>query len=157
MKKFNLFIGILISIGIMGMAGCGTDKSPITADIFADKMKEAGLEVKNQSEDTMAELGASEGKVAFEGENYQIEFVSFKQEEEAKSLYDMAQGKLEEAYKSETGTVKTSKSNGNYVSYKLSINDKYYVISRIGNTLVYSATNGDYKNQVKKLVEDLGY
>lgn len=157
MMKIKGIACIVACIGMLGIAGCSTDKTPVSADTFEEKMEEAGLTVNDQSEEAAEDSGMSAVKVAFEEGNYQIEYYAFEKEEDAKDLYNSVQGGLEDTYESSNGTVKTSKSVGNYASYKLSADDNYFVVSRIGNTLVYSATTSEYKNQVKELVEDLGY
>ena len=137
MRKIKSIVCAAVCAGVLGMTGCSTDKDPISADTFAEKMEEAGLKINDQSEEAPEDSGMSDVKVAFEEGKYQIEFYSFDKEEDAKSLYSKVQGDLENAYESSNGTVKTSKSVGNYASYKLSADDKYYVVSRIGDTLVY--------------------
>jgi len=126
-------------------------------NILHRKMEEAGLEINDQSDEAPEDLGMSEVRVAFDEGKYQIEFYTFDKEEDAKSMYNYVQENLEKQYESESGRVRTSKSVGNHASYKLSADEKYFVVSRIGNTLVYSAATSDYKNQVKELVEDIGY
>lgn len=157
MKKIKNIACMAVCIGIFALAGCSVDKTPVSGDTFSEKMEEAGLSINDQTAEVPEDSGMSDVRVAFEEGEYQIEFYEFTKEEDAKSLYNVQQGNLEDTYESANGTVKTSKKLGNYASYKLSADDEYYVISRIGNTLVYSATTDEYKNQVKKLVEDLGY
>lgn len=157
MKKVKSIVCMTACIGVLAMAGCNTDKTPISGDTFSEKMEEAGLSIHDQTAEKPEELGMSDVRTAIKEGEYQIEFYEFKKEEDAKSLYKEQEGKLKDKYESEKGTVKTSKERGNYASYKLYAEDEYYVLSRIGNTLVYSTTTGEYKNQVKKLVEDLKY
>ena len=157
MRKIRSILCAVSCMGMFGMVGCTTEKTPVSAETFSEKMEEAGLTINDQSEEAPEDFGTSEVKVAFEEGQYQIEYYAFEKEEDAESIYSSMQGQLEDTYESANGTVKTSKNVGNYGSYKLSADGKYYVVSRIGNTLVYSATTSDYKNQVKKLVEDLGY
>lgn len=157
MNKIKLTACILACSVIFGLTGCSTDKDPISAETFTQKMEKAGLEINDQSKEAPEDLGMSEVRVAFDEGKYQIEFYTFDKEEDAKSMYNYVQENLEKQYESESGRVRTSKSVGNHASYKLSADEKYFVVSRIGNTLVYSAATSDYKNQVKELVEDIGY
>lgn len=157
MNKIKLTACILACSVIFGLTGCSTDKDPISAEKFTQKMEEAGLEINDQSDEAPEDLGMSEVRVAFDEGKYQIEFYTFDKEEDAKSMYNYVQENLDNQYENESGRVRTSKSVGNHASYKLSADEKYFVVSRIGNTLVYSAATSDYKNQVKELVEDIGY
>lgn len=157
MMKIKNKICVAVFIGMLGIAGCSMDKTPVSADTFEEKMEDAGLTVNDQTSEAPEDFGTSDVKVAFEEGKYQIEYYDFENEEDAESLYNFVQGELEDTYENSNGTVKTSKKIGNYASYKLSADDIYFEISRIGDTLVYSTATSEYKNQVKELVEDLGY
>ena len=51
----------------------------------------------------------------------------------------------------------TSVNLKNYSVYTLSTDSKYRVLSRIDNTVVYINVDKQYKDEVKGILEELGY
>lgn len=58
--------------------------------------------------------------------------------------------------KSSTG-VETSVSLGNYSKYTLQSNNKYQVVSRVDNTVIYVDESDAYMSDIKDVLDDLGY
>lgn len=54
-------------------------------------------------------------------------------------------------------SAQTNISGKNYSKYTLSSGEKYMVVSRINNTVVYLDVNSNYKDEVKTILSELGY
>lgn len=52
---------------------------------------------------------------------------------------------------------KTSISAANYNSYTLRTKKKYYMVSRVGHTMIYSKVPEEQEDTVSKLIKSLGY
>ena len=86
---------------------------------------------------------------------YQIEFYEFDSDQKGLDFYNTNSEKFENAQ--ENGALKTTVSLGNYNKFVLSGSSKYQVVSRIGNTAVYVDADAKYKDDIKTIVEELGY
>ena len=86
---------------------------------------------------------------------YQIEFYELNTEQDAISSYNINKSKFE-AKKSSTSTY-TEVALGNNSKYTLTSNGQYMVVSRIENTFIYVHVDEEYKDEVKKILKELGY
>lgn len=158
-KKIAIIVIILIIVGA-GIIGAITlmnkEKTPITAEKFRITMKQKDY-VINDVNDQFSEYDTiKQVYVASDSSyNYQIEFYELSDELSATSFYNSNVANIQAV---ETSTSAQTSINGkNYSKYTLSTGEEYMVISRIGNTILYFNVNSNYKNEVKKIVEELGY
>ncbi len=87
-------------------------------------------------------------------DNYQIEFYDIDCDATAKQFYQLNKT----AFEQDTTAVTTSEKNSdNYDSYYMVTDTDFCLTSRIDNTVIYCYTDVEYKDEILKLVEDLGY
>lgn len=148
------FLTLLSCFFILGtLSGC-EDKTKLSAEEFKTKMSDKEFTVQDataQLEDEFVE----KVYVAITPDKYQIEFFEVKDEDVAKSSYEMNKEKIEE----KKGTVSThSEVNmGNHSKYSLGTDDRWMVVSRIDNTFIYLNVDQEYKEEVNAVLEMLGY
>ena len=87
--------------------------------------------------------------------SYQIEFLELDSDASAKNMFASNQRIFQDT--SSSNKAESSVSVSNYAKYTLESNGKYKVISRIDNTLVYVDAEIKYKDDVNKLLDELGY
>ena len=87
--------------------------------------------------------------------NYQIEFYTFENGENAKAFYDINKPTLESV--GAGNDVYTNVDKDNYNKYTITTEEKYNSITRIANTIVYSSNSKQYKDKVEKIIKKLGY
>jgi len=153
MKKYvSVFLLLLIFCTVL--AGCGK-KEPINAESFNDIMTDKGYLVLDSAELYDADTSILESSYIAVGDGYQIEFLEFKKEKDAKYSY----GLNVEKFKSNKGSshLSSSKDFFNYSTFNLTSDDHFYIVSRIDNTLIYSEAPEEFKDEIKKVFEELGY
>ena len=131
----------------------GISKDSITADKFISIMEKNDftiVNVTNQFED--ADVDVKEGYVA-KRENYQVEFYTFKNEDDAETFYKINQAKFD------TNSAKTriQLSGKNYSSFNVEANGKFKFLERINKTVIYINVDDEYKSDVKDVLKELGY
>lgn len=148
MKK--VFTLLMIAICLVTLCGCGRKEALKESDISA-KLTEMGFNVTDLT-DSMEDSNVSAVKTANNGK-YQIEYYVFKSDETAKTAYDNNSALFKENKKFKG----TEKKEDNYNRYEQKTDDYYNVVSRVGNKLIYVSINSDYKNDVKKVLNKLGF
>lgn len=148
MKKILKFIVLLTFVFIL--TACG-NKTALTTNDMIEIMSNEGFavsDVTKQIEDDRFKYVGSANNMKF-----QVEFYVFKELKDAK-----------EAYKSNvTSFNATAKTKGkettkeNYSKYVQELSDKYNVVTRIDNTLIFSSVNIEYKSELKKVLRKLDY
>ncbi len=126
------------------------------AESFRSAMQEKGyivMDAKNQ----FANYSKIE-KVyiaANESYTYQIEFYQISEDAYATSFYNNNKSKFE-ALKTEN-SVETNNDLDNNSKYTLTTDDKYKVVSKVNNNIIYLDVKLEYKDTVLKVLEELGY
>lgn len=135
----------------------GNKQQEITdAESFRNAMQEKGyivMDAKNQ----FANYSKIE-KVYIatnESYSYQIEFYQISEDAYATSFYNNNKSKFE-ATKTEN-SVETNNDLENNSKYTLTTEDKYKVVSKVNNNIVYLDVKLEYKDTVIKILEELGY
>ena len=150
MRGKSYFIIILSLFILFSATGCG-NKNALSVDDFNKKMEDKGYTVQDASSQ-MSEVKEIENvSIAIDkDQEYQIEFyklaVIFINEN--KEIFE----------NSKTNNNSYSEANmANFSTYTLTTNDKYKLLSRIDNTVLYIDVVKDAKSEVKELVKHLGY
>lgn len=157
MKRNKKLCCMLLSICMLSLTACGKDKEPVSADMFVEQMERAGLTVTDQTAEVMEGSGLSSAQVAsLEGE-YQIEFYQMDGEDHAKNIYNNAKDDLENQYETANGVAKTNVSMRNYAKFTITAEDRYFIVSRISDTMIYATATKENKDTVKDTVTGLGY
>ena len=153
MKNKNIFMGIICLL-ILFITGCGNKKAITTAD-FISKAKELGYE----SSDVIPQYASygyiKEATVARSKDGYQAEFYVIEDKDHAVSMFNTNKS-IFESYKGNT-LAEASANLGNYSSYTLTSSGYYMHICRVDNTLLYVKVKEQYKDNIKKLINELKY
>lgn len=164
---------LLLSIA---MTGCGKHK-PVTKDKFAEIMTAEKFEVVDQSsmiaegsdfsvvylaqpkdakEENTEDSDASEETGLFTGQ-YQVEFYEFDDKGKCESSYDKLDDELVAAYKNAKGYSTTEKNSKNFSKRTVKTDGRYYVISRVEDTLVIAISPIDESKTIDGMLKKLGY
>ena len=155
-KIVILVVVIVILIGILALiityARLNKEKESISALEFKEKMTDMGFVVRDA---TTAYPELAEHIYLADNGFFTVEFYDAEDEAGARYIYNTLEGNLESAkdgsYDETTVTFK------NYSKRVLSADDKYFVISRIDDTVVYVEENSKHKSDIKDVLEQLGY
>lgn len=158
-KKIVIIIAIIIAIIILGiclMLILAKNKTPITAEEFKSKMEEKGYVIGDASEQFEEYGYIKKSYIAADKDyKYQIEFYEIIDNDYATSFFNLNK----QVFENTKGNVATETSVNlkNYSIYRVSTENKYRVLSRIDNTVVYVDVDDIHKDEVKGILEDLGY
>lgn len=147
----------LILVILLSAASCSLlkKKDPISADDFTEAMEDEDFIVEDCTDQFEGEDGVDKVLVAGT-DDYQIEFFEVDTVEQAKDAYAQNKASFEEEYGG-TGASKSEVNIANYSKFVMTTGEHYCVISRIDNTFVYLKVDPEYKDEVKDLLESIGY
>lgn len=164
-KGIGLIPFILIFVGVLVIAGISVggiivnkklNKEPLSAKAFQEKMEYKDFETENIINEFQDDDSIKKAYIALEEDyEYKIEFYKLDEEEDAISFYNL---RRESAKDSEDKILLTKeKSMGNNSKYTLETKDKYKVVSRIENTVIYADVDLKYEDEVKEILKEMGY
>lgn len=153
MKK-KIFLVIVLMTSLLLLTGCG--KKALTIEEFTssfDTNKYTVGEYENGQIDTIID-GLERGAYITNG-SYSIDFYILENTTKAEELFKDEK----ETFKAnkEGKTTENSIKSNNYESYELTTNLMYMYTCRVDNTLLYVSANVEDKDEIKKLVKNLGY
>ncbi len=154
-----LIISLLMAVGVLAVVlivkNIDFEKDAIKAREFASLMEDENYDIVDVTSQYEA-YGIDEAYIAIDSDqDYQIEFYELSSESKAKSMFESNK----DYFKDREGSTKvtTSYSIGNYNIYSLTSNGDYMYLCRVDNTLLYIDVDDKYKDEVKDIVENLGY
>ena len=154
LKKRNIFLVIISFVVLLTLTGCMDKTVKNTSDFksLSEKYKYTISDVTSQYSDNQKVKNAT---VAKSSQDFQIEFFVLEDEGIAGKMFYTNKTTFEN---SKSGASMQSSSSGeNYQTYALTCNNKYMYLCRVDNTLLSVSIPSDYKDNVKKFVEELGY
>ena len=116
-------------------------------------MEKAGYAIIDASE--QLDRDVAESVTVARKDGYQIEFFLLTSEENAVTSFESNVSRLEKKQGGSKVTTSTSASNHN--TYTLSVNDRFYKVSRIGRTMIYLNVPQEQKAAVSDILESMGY
>lgn len=146
----KILITIITFMCLITLTACA-NKVALSNEELTSKLNDLGFDVKDIT-DNMEDSNVNVVKTANNGK-YQMEYYVFKSQEKAKEAYKNNKKTLSSNKKYE------GKSTGkdNYEKYVQETDGSYNSVIRIDNTMIYVSVNIDYKKDVKKVLNKLGY
>lgn len=153
-KKILIICGIVILTFIF--TACG-NKTAIDVNTFISTMESQDFYIKDVTDQYAGyEVFTSATLAINPTSEYQIEFYTFVNDDMAKDSFNVTKKNQIEPYE-EGSSSNVSVNTDKYSKYALTANGQYMFISRIDNTMVYVKAPDSYKDEVKKLIDKLGY
>ena len=153
MKKRGIIFAVICILTLFITTGCFS-KTAITTSDFKSKMEAKGfitLDVKQQ----FSQYDYVKEATVAKNDNYQIEFYVLTTTERAEYMFNTNK-KIFEGSKA-SGSLETKAKVGNYETYSLTSSGYYMYISRVDNTFIYLKVNESNKDDVTKVIKELGY
>ena len=154
MKKRKLLLVVLCFIMIFMVTGCGK-KTVLSSDEFKAKASELGYTSKAAKDQFAKEDYIKEVTLAINSKGFQAEFYVFADKNSAVSVFNTNKTKFENS--KEGKSLESSSSMANYSAYSLVSGGKYMHICRVEDTMLYVDVEEQYKDEVQKLIKELGY
>ncbi len=149
-KKFALII--LVTILCLSLTACSS-KEPLSTDNFKEIMESNDFTVADSTLFVQETVTAKTVLTAL-GENYEIDFYELDCVDTAKNFFTLNK----DAFLSEENLKNYTELNGSNFNYFELTNDTgFRLVSRIENTVLYCYTDAEYRDDVLKIVKELGY
>ena len=153
MKKARVFAVVLCLVMLLScLTACSTDKKALTAEGFTKIMEENGFEVNDISAVTDASQKYSIIAVC---DDFQVEYYEFIDEDTCKDTFDSLKKDLKEENPVQKNCIETNAKNHSYIAFESG--GEFFVVSRIGSTLVYCGDDDKYQADILEIVKTLGY
>ena len=151
--KRMIGIGLIVLLIAAVFAGCSSTRTTLTAQQFQSKTEQMGYAIADATD--QFEEGAAEVVLLAVKEDHQIEFFVFPSSDAAAQNYSQNM----ETVKQKSATLSSHKevNMSNYDYYIRTTSDGYYVVSRIDNTMLYSAVSEEATDAAKESILALGY
>jgi hypothetical protein len=150
--KSKIFFVYVIAAALF-LTACGS-KTALTNEQFLARMEAAGYQTADAT-DQFGEGLVEAVSLAIKEDKYQIEFYVLPSEDRAIASFNTNRDDFEMMKSSGSSSGETNIGNHNY--YGLTTKEGYYVVSRIGNTMIYVESPVEYKDEIKAVLKDLGY
>ena len=155
--KLSLIAALCTCI-LLSFTGCGKNKKTITADEFKSKMENKGFTVQDSKLEYASRNDIVKSYLATEkSSKYQIDYFELDSVSSAKSMYDRNVDVIENDAADSMIKSKVTTSIANYSWFETEFEGKYMVISRVENTLICASAKSNYKEDIKTILNELGY
>lgn len=155
MKKKNIFLKITLCLMIIILlTGC-KNKKAINSNDFKEKATSNNYivsDITSQFEKSkIVENAVTANKLGA----WVVEFYTLKNDSSAKYMFNYNKEKA--SSEKVKNSKEASSSSGNFSTYSLTNNGYYIYICKVDNTLLYAKVNEQYKDEVNKFIQELGY
>jgi len=154
-KAITIILALVMLCSMFTLVGC-KEKVSITAENYKAIMAEKGYKIGDATSQFAEIDEITRVYIAAKDDgSYQIEFYELTTPEAATGMFNGNKNIFEQSAGS--ASAKSSMSAANYNSYKLTTGGKYKVLSRIDNTLIYIDASAEYKDEIKTVLDEIGY
>ncbi len=154
MAKRKFLIAALCFLMLFMVTGC-VKKTVLSTDEFKAKASELGYTSKDAKDKFADNERVKEVTIALHPDEFQVEFYVFTNKSAAVSAFNTNQTSFESSKNGKS--TESSYNMANYSAYSLINNGKYMHICRVEDTLLYVNVDEKYKDEVQKLIKELGY
>ncbi len=151
MKRVMKFIFIFLIL--LSITGCAPKKNKLDPEAFKTAMKEEGFNVKDASSEMIYDYIVQIYLAA--GTNYNIEYYNIRNNDFAAGFYKNNVEAIEKLnYDDEKATIDE---DSNYAKYTIILDNKYKVVSRVDNTVIFINAPSRYKEDIDIILNKIGY
>jgi len=156
MKKLTAIALVMVILcSMLCTVGC-KPKVSITAEDFKTSMESKGYTIADASAQFAEYDEITKVYIALSKDGgYQIEFYETSTNDAAARLFAGNKTIFEQS--AGNASANSSVSAANYSSYKLTSNGSYKALSRINNTMIYIDAPAEFKEEIKTVLEEIGY
>lgn len=152
--KKIIFVFFILTM-LFSLTGCFLDKNAISVNEFIDIVSKNNLSTTDIHDQMSQYKEINSAIIASSKDNWKIEFYVLDNKENALKMYNTNKS-IFEGLKGKTNIEKYL-SLGNYSLYDLKTDYYYMHLCRVDNTLLYVKVDVKYENDVKKIIDKLGY
>ena len=154
-----IVIAVVVAVALLVVGGIflfAPNKVALTSNDFKTRLEEKNYIVEDATYQSTDDDNINEMYIATSEDGaYKLEFYILENADYAKMFYNVNKEASEKAKGSSYSQSNISLKN--YSKYSLSSNNKYKVISRVDNTVIYANVDDEYKEVIKDLLKEIGY
>ena len=153
MKRKIVSLILVFIIVLISLTGC--DKKSITVDDF-DKVlnaKEYTVEENNEYYDTFIDI--IDGRKV-NSDKWEMEFFVLSGNKDAELMFEKDRNMIE-VYKGNVVKLELQNTLSNYEMYEIVASGHFGYACRINNTVLFVKAEEQYKDEIKAIIEELGY
>ena len=155
MKRKNIFLKITLCLMvIILLTGC-ENKMAINSDEFKEKATSNNYIVSDVTSQFEKSKIVDNAVTANKLGAWVVEFYTLKSDSNAEYMFNYNKEKA--SNEKAKNSKEVSSSSGNFSTYSLTNNGYYIYICKVDNTLLYTKVNEEYKDEVNKFIQELGY
>lgn len=153
-------IGVLFTI-ILAVALIMTSSTPLESaneEKVRETLAQYGFELQDIAEEYVQTHPYSGMKnyLTCSEENFEFNFYIFIEDKYAQEGYGNLSSQID-TQKLKYPNIQTGKARGNYAVRTLKVDDEYFYLMRIGNTLLFASGNTENMDTINAIASDLGY
>lgn len=155
MKKKIISLFFIFIIVLISLTGCDNKKA-ISVDKFDNVLnsKEYTVEENKEYYDTFIDI--TDGRKAKCSDKWEMEFFILSGNKDAELMFEKDRNMIE-VYKGSDGSSELVVDLANYDVYEITASGHYGYVSRVDNTVLYVEAEEQYKDEIKAIIEELGY
>lgn len=155
MKRNNIFLKITLCLMmIILLTGC-ENKKAINSHEFKEKATSNNYIVSDITSQFEKSKIVDNAVTANKLGAWVVEFYTLKSDSNAEYMFNYNKEKA--SNEKAKNSKEVSSSSGNFSTYSLTNNGYYIYICKVDNTLLYTKVNEEYKDEVNKFIQELGY
>lgn len=153
-------MGVIITIvlAIVLISASSTPLESAQEEKVRETLTEYGFELQDIAADYLKThpYAGMKNYLTCNKENFEFNFYIFLNEKYAQEGYSNLSSQID-TKKLKYPNVQTGKARGNYAVRTLMVDDEYFYLMRIGNTLLFAVGNKENMNIINSIASDLGY
>ena len=164
-KKINSaqwigLIGVIITI-VLAIALLSASSKPLESaheEKVRETLTEYGFELQDIADDYVEThpYSGMTNYLTYSKENFEFNFYIFIEDKYAQDGYGNLSSQID-TQKLKYPNIQTGKARGNYAVRTLKVDDEYFYLMRIGNTLLFASGNTENMDTINAIASDLGY
>ena len=155
MKRKIISLAIIFIIVLIALTGCESKKA-ISVEEF-DKVlnaKEYTVEENKEYYDTYIDI--LDGRKAKNSDKWEIDFYVLSGDKDAELMFEKDKNMLE-VYKKGSAEIEIETTMPSYSMYQIVANERFGYVCKVGNTVLFVDTFETNKDEIKAIIEELGY
>jgi hypothetical protein len=155
-KKSAAIIAMFLILSVAGVVCYFVLKAPkpVTAEIFSGIMRDNGFAVTDRMGDDGIDPNINKAVIVAVKDDLYLQYRSFEDSEQAKIFYDDNSSAYVDQYTGELNRI----GDKEYESIRLKSDmGRYFVVSRIDNTVIVAETYNAFIDEMNDIFEKLGY
>ena len=155
MKRKVISLAIIFIIVLIALTGCESKKA-ISVEEFDKVLKEQDCIVEENLEYYDKFIDITNGSKARFSDKWEIDFYVLSGDKDAELMFEKDKNMLE-VYKKGSAEIEIETTMPSYSMYQIVANERFGYVCKVGNTVLFVDTFETNKDEIKAIIDKLGY